>query len=84
MTDDNPRGEDPESIRSAILTKCKNSSEIGDREEAISCAIGHLEHGDTLLIAGKGHETVQIVGGRRIEFDDIQVVRGILGIQEPR
>ena len=84
VTDDNPRGEDPSSIRSAILTICKNSSEIGDREEAISRAIGWLDHDDTLLIAGKGHETSQIVGCRTIKFDDIQVVRGILGIQGPR
>jgi UDP-N-acetylmuramoyl-L-alanyl-D-glutamate--2,6-diaminopimelate ligase len=74
VTDDNPRGEDPELIRSAILSTAKGAKEIGDRAEAIRTAIAGLEPGDALLIAGKGHETGQIVGDRTLPFSDHDAV----------
>jgi UDP-N-acetylmuramoyl-L-alanyl-D-glutamate--2,6-diaminopimelate ligase len=74
VTDDNPRGEDPVLIRSAILSTAKGAREIGDRAEAIRTAIAGLEPGDALLIAGKGHETGQIVGDRTLPFSDHDAV----------
>ena len=70
VTDDNPRSEDPATIRAAILAAAKGAMEIGDRAEAIRAAIGELQPGDALLIAGKGHETGQIVGDRVLPFSD--------------
>ncbi|TRO90674.1 UDP-N-acetylmuramoyl-L-alanyl-D-glutamate--2,6-diaminopimelate ligase [Glycocaulis profundi] len=70
VTDDNPRSEKPEAIRAEILKGCPQATEIGDRAEAIRTAVAALEPGDTLLIAGKGHETGQIVGDTVIPFDD--------------
>jgi UDP-N-acetylmuramoyl-L-alanyl-D-glutamate--2,6-diaminopimelate ligase len=73
ITDDNPRSENPASIRAAILAGVSDSSnvrEIGDRREAIHSAVAALEPGDVLLIAGKGHEMGQIVGGKMLEFSD--------------
>ena len=75
VTDDNPRSEEPASIRKAILAACPNAIEIGDRAEAIRTAIAGLEHGDTLLIAGKGHETGQIIGSEIIPFSDQDTAR---------
>jgi UDP-N-acetylmuramoyl-L-alanyl-D-glutamate--2,6-diaminopimelate ligase len=74
ITDDNPRSENPDMIRSAILSTAKNAKEIGDRGEAIRTAIGALQPGDALLIAGKGHETGQIVGDRILPFSDHETV----------
>jgi len=73
VTDDNPRSEDPAAIRRAILVACPEAREIGDRAEAISVAIGDLGPGDVLMIAGKGHETGQIVGTVVHPFSDIDV-----------
>ena len=70
VTDDNPRSENPASIRAAIITAAKDSKEIGDRAEAIRAAIAGLEKGDALLIAGKGHETGQIIGDKILPFSD--------------
>ena len=70
VTDDNPRSEDPATIRAAILAAAKGATEIGDRAEAIRAAITELQPGDALLIAGKGHETGQIVGDRVLPFSD--------------
>jgi UDP-N-acetylmuramoyl-L-alanyl-D-glutamate--2,6-diaminopimelate ligase len=81
VTDDNPRSEDPASIRRAILAGVAgrpNVREIGDRGTAIAAAIAKLESGDVLLIAGKGHETGQIVGDRKIPFSDQQCARAAL------
>jgi UDP-N-acetylmuramoyl-L-alanyl-D-glutamate--2,6-diaminopimelate ligase len=74
VTDDNPRSENPELIRSAILSAAKGAKEIGDRAEAIRTAIAGLEPGDALLIAGKGHETGQIVGDHTLPFSDHDAV----------
>jgi UDP-N-acetylmuramoyl-L-alanyl-D-glutamate--2,6-diaminopimelate ligase len=73
VTDDNPRSENPASIRAAILagaSGANNVREVGDRREAIRSAVTALEPGDVLLIAGKGHETGQIVGERVLPFSD--------------
>lgn len=72
VTDDNPRSEDPAAIRAAILEACPEANEIGDRAEAILHAVDALQPGDALLIAGKGHETGQIVGDAVFPFDDIE------------
>jgi UDP-N-acetylmuramoyl-L-alanyl-D-glutamate--2,6-diaminopimelate ligase len=70
VTDDNPRSENPASIRAAILAAAPGAREIADRGEAIQIAISELEAGDVLMIAGKGHETGQIVGEVTLPFSD--------------
>jgi UDP-N-acetylmuramoyl-L-alanyl-D-glutamate--2,6-diaminopimelate ligase len=78
VTDDNPRSEVPAAIRAAILATAPGAEEIGDRAEAIHKAVADLKGGDVLLIAGKGHETGQIVGGRTIPFSDHDAVAAAL------
>lgn len=78
ITDDNPRSENPEAIRAAILATAKGAREIGDRAAAIRAAIEELEDGDALLVAGKGHETGQIVGGEVLPFSDHEAVAAAL------
>ncbi len=79
VTDDNPRSENPASIRAAILKSAPNAVEIGDRAEAIRAAISDLRDGDVLLIAGKGHEIGQIIGDRVLHFSDHEAVAEALG-----
>jgi UDP-N-acetylmuramoyl-L-alanyl-D-glutamate--2,6-diaminopimelate ligase len=79
VTDDNPRSEPPAEIRRAILAAASNAIEIGDRRAAIHAAIAELHQGDVLVIAGKGHETGQIVGTDILPFDDAVVAREVLG-----
>ena len=78
VTDDNPRSEDPATIRKAILKSCPVASEIAPRDKAIQHAINGLNEGDTLLIAGKGHETGQTIGIELLPFDDASVARHAL------
>ena len=78
VTDDNPRSENPEKIRAAILDAATGAKDIGDRAEAIKAGIGALQPGDALLIAGKGHETGQIVGDRTLPFSDHDAVAAAL------
>jgi UDP-N-acetylmuramoyl-L-alanyl-D-glutamate--2,6-diaminopimelate ligase len=78
VTDDNPRSENPAAIRSAILSAAKGARDIGDRAEAIRTAIAGLQPGDALLIAGKGHETGQIVGNSTLPFSDHDAVAAAL------
>jgi UDP-N-acetylmuramoyl-L-alanyl-D-glutamate--2,6-diaminopimelate ligase len=78
VTDDNPRSEQPAAIRAAILAAAPGATEIGDRAEAIRAGIAALKAGDVLLIAGKGHETGQIVGGRILKFSDHEAVAAAL------
>jgi UDP-N-acetylmuramoyl-L-alanyl-D-glutamate--2,6-diaminopimelate ligase len=78
VTDDNPRSEDAREIRAQILAGAPSAREIGDRAEAILAGSRLLGAGDLLLIAGKGHETGQIVGDKVIPFSDHEVVRGLL------
>ena len=75
VTDDNPRSEDPAAIRRDILSAAPEAREIGDRRAAIRAAIGEAGPGDVVLIAGKGHETGQILADRTLPFDDAAVVR---------
>jgi UDP-N-acetylmuramoyl-L-alanyl-D-glutamate--2,6-diaminopimelate ligase len=70
VTDDNPRSEDPATIRAEILAAAKGAREIGDRAEAIRTAIAALAPGDVLVIAGKGHETGQYIKGEVHAFSD--------------
>ncbi|WP_375173602.1 UDP-N-acetylmuramoyl-L-alanyl-D-glutamate--2,6-diaminopimelate ligase [Pseudooceanicola sp.] len=72
VTDDNPRSEDPAAIRQAVLLGCPEATEVADRAEAILRAVDALGPGDALLIAGKGHETGQIVGETTYPFDDCE------------
>lgn len=78
VTDDNPRSEDPAVIRAEILAACPGAQEIGDRALAISTGIRSLRAGDCLLIAGKGHETGQIIQGVTHPFSDQAVARAVL------
>ena len=75
VTDDNPRTEDPGAIRAAVLAAAPAAREIGGRGAAIRTAFAALRAGDTLLVAGKGHETYQIVGAETFPFDDAEVLR---------
>ncbi|MCS6948992.1 MAG: UDP-N-acetylmuramoyl-L-alanyl-D-glutamate--2,6-diaminopimelate ligase [Armatimonadota bacterium] len=82
VTSDNPRHESPEAIIEEILQGIPPQANVlvePDRRRAIALAIERAEPGDMVVIAGKGHETVQIVGDQRIPFDDRQVAREILG-----
>ncbi len=78
VTDDNPRSEQPAAIRAAILAAATGAAEIGDRAQAIRAGIASLKKGDVLLIAGKGHETGQIVGDRVLPFSDHDAVAAAL------
>jgi UDP-N-acetylmuramoyl-L-alanyl-D-glutamate--2,6-diaminopimelate ligase len=78
VTDDNPRSEDPATIRAAILAAAKGASDIGDRAEAIRAGIAALQPGDALLIAGKGHEMGQIIGDKVLPFSDHEAVAAAL------
>jgi UDP-N-acetylmuramoyl-L-alanyl-D-glutamate--2,6-diaminopimelate ligase len=79
VTDDNPRSEDPASIRSAILAACPGAMEIGDRGHAIEAALNMLLPGDVLAVAGKGHEQGQTIGTTVIPFDDVSAIRHLTG-----
>ncbi len=78
VTDDNPRSEDPASIRNAVMAGAPDAIEIGDRAQAIRDGIRYLTDGDALLIAGKGHETGQIVGSEVLPFSDHEVAQGVI------
>ena len=75
VTDDNPRSEDPARIRADILAGAPGAKEVSGRREAIAEAIGIAREGDIVLVAGKGHETGQIIGDRVLPFDDALVAR---------
>ncbi len=70
VADDNPRSEDPVEIRRAVMQGCPNARDIGDRRRAIHLAVSMMREGDVVVIAGKGHEQGQIVGGVTHPFDD--------------
>jgi UDP-N-acetylmuramoyl-L-alanyl-D-glutamate--2,6-diaminopimelate ligase len=78
VTDDNPRSESPVAIRAAILAAAPGALEIADRREAIRTSIAGLRRGDVLLIAGKGHETGQIIGKQVLPFSDHEAVAAAL------
>jgi UDP-N-acetylmuramoyl-L-alanyl-D-glutamate--2,6-diaminopimelate ligase len=79
VTDDNPRGEDPGSIRAAILAACPGGMEIADRAKAIETGLNLLAAGDILVVAGKGHEQGQTIAGAVLPFDDASVVGRLAG-----
>ena len=83
VTDDNPRSEEPAAIRAAILAASPGAIEIGDRRAAIESSIAELRRGDVLLIAGKGHETGQIVGKQVLPFSDHEAVAAALEGKAP-
>ena len=78
VTDDNPRSEEPAAIRAAILASAPGANEVAERGEAIRHAVQQLEDGDVLVIAGKGHETSQIIGSKVIHFSDAEQIREAL------
>lgn len=78
VTDDNPRSEEPAAIRGQILAGAPKAREIGDRAEAIRAGVALLLPGDALMIAGKGHETGQIIKGVVHPFSDQDVARAAL------
>jgi UDP-N-acetylmuramoyl-L-alanyl-D-glutamate--2,6-diaminopimelate ligase len=78
VTDDNPRSEDAATIRAAIIETCPDAIEIADRGEAIAAAMRELNADDVLLIAGKGHENVQLVGSETLPFSDSSVARNAI------
>ena len=78
VTDDNPRSEEPASIRAAIMAAAPGAIEIGDRRQAIHEAVAMLRAGDTLIVAGKGHEEGQTIGSETFHFSDHEEVRAAL------
>jgi UDP-N-acetylmuramoyl-L-alanyl-D-glutamate--2,6-diaminopimelate ligase len=88
VTDDNPRDEDPAAIRAAIVAGAKQGAaqvvEIGDRREAIGHAVAWAQHGDVVLIAGKGHEAGQTSHGQTKPFDDRIELAAALESRRPR
>jgi UDP-N-acetylmuramoyl-L-alanyl-D-glutamate--2,6-diaminopimelate ligase len=78
VTDDNPRSENPAAIRAAILAAAPGAAEIGDRAQAIRHAVAGLAPGDALVIAGKGHESGQIIGEKTLPFSDHEAVAAAL------
>ncbi len=78
VTDDNPRSEAPASIRAEILSRAPGAIEIGDRAEAIRRGVAMMGKGDVLLIAGKGHETGQIVGSTTLPFSDHEALQAAM------
>jgi UDP-N-acetylmuramoyl-L-alanyl-D-glutamate--2,6-diaminopimelate ligase len=79
ITDDNPRTEDPATIRQAVMAGAgEDAMEIGDRHDAIAAGLAMLEDGDILLVAGKGHETGQEIHGVKHPFSDHEVIRTLL------
>ncbi|WP_062012102.1 UDP-N-acetylmuramoyl-L-alanyl-D-glutamate--2,6-diaminopimelate ligase [Aureimonas sp. AU4] len=79
VTDDNPRSEEPATIRAAILEDAPKAEEIADRREAIRHAVMMARSGDTVVVAGKGHENGQTVGTVTLPFSDHEEVRRAVG-----
>ena len=80
VTDDNPRSEDPAAIRAEVRAGCPDALEIGDRHAAIHAAVQMMRDGDVVVVAGKGHEQGQIVGGTTHPFDDAAVASEALSV----
>ena len=84
VTDDNPRSEDPATIRAAVLEGASGATEIADRGMAIERAVAGLDRGDVLVIAGKGHETGQTAKGVTVPFSDHEVARAAIARRTAR
>ncbi|MCJ8508555.1 UDP-N-acetylmuramoyl-L-alanyl-D-glutamate--2,6-diaminopimelate ligase [Rhizobium lemnae] len=83
VTDDNPRSEDPATIRSEIMAAAPSATEIGDRAQAIRHAVSLMDAGDTLIVAGKGHEEGQTVGTTVLPFSDhVEVRKALEGVTQ--
>ncbi|HEY6928535.1 MAG TPA: UDP-N-acetylmuramoyl-L-alanyl-D-glutamate--2,6-diaminopimelate ligase [Thermoanaerobaculia bacterium] len=83
LTSDNPRSEDPESIldeveRGVVASGAERYLRVTDRREAIAAAIAIADRGTVVLIAGKGHETTQVIGDQELPFDDRRVAAELL------
>ncbi len=78
ITDDNPRNENPSSIRKNILKYCPRATEISDRKKAIKLAIKQIKMNEILIVAGKGHEKIQIIENKKLKFDDYKVVKELI------
>ena len=78
VTDDNPRHEDAADIRVAIMAACPDATEIGDRGAAIEAVLAAAQADDLVLLAGKGHESGQIIGDIILPFDDVTMAQSIL------
>jgi UDP-N-acetylmuramoyl-L-alanyl-D-glutamate--2,6-diaminopimelate ligase len=81
VTDDNPRHEDAATIRAAIMTACPQAQEIADRGAAIEAIIAEARADDLVLLAGKGHESGQIVGDIILPFDDVTKAQSVLAVK---
>lgn len=75
VTDDNPRFEDPMSIRAEVLNTCMNAVEIANRRDAIAYVVKNAQSGDIVLVAGKGHEQGQIIGNTTFPFYDSEEIK---------
>jgi UDP-N-acetylmuramoyl-L-alanyl-D-glutamate--2,6-diaminopimelate ligase len=82
VTDDNPRSERPDAIRAQVMYGCPNAQNIGGRMEAIIEAVRGLEQGDALVVAGKGHEKMQIIGDVTHPFDDAEVAKKAVSLMK--
>ena len=86
VTSDNPRSENPAAIIEDILAGMKNTTTpytvVENRREAIAWAVAHAQPGDTLLLAGKGHETYQILNTGTVHLDEREVVAEALAALE--
>ena len=78
VTDDNPRTENAGHIRRAIMEGCPEATEIADRKDAIAFAVSQATEGDTVLIAGKGHEKYQLTGTQKMPFDDVRTAEEMI------
>jgi UDP-N-acetylmuramoyl-L-alanyl-D-glutamate--2,6-diaminopimelate ligase len=83
VTSDNPRTENPERIIDDVVAGMQGSDfeRMVDRRAAIADALDTAEPGDTILLAGKGHETYQVLGTEKVPFDEREIVRGLVGGQ---
>jgi UDP-N-acetylmuramoyl-L-alanyl-D-glutamate--2,6-diaminopimelate ligase len=79
VTDDNPRSEDPAAIRRAVMAGAPHAQEVAGRVEAIRVALSQLGAGDVLVVAGKGHETTQIIGSNVTHHHDGETLLDIAG-----
>ncbi|GAB0115882.1 UDP-N-acetylmuramoyl-L-alanyl-D-glutamate--2,6-diaminopimelate ligase [Acidisoma sp. C75] len=79
VTDDNPRTEDAAAIRAEVMAGAPDAIEVAGREAAIAAGLAALGPGDVLVVAGKGHEQGQIIGREVLPFDDVAVIRRLLG-----
>ena len=78
VTDDNPRDETPSLIRRSILDNCKRGIEIADRKKAIFIALKDLKKNEILIVAGKGHEKIQIYKNISKPFDDVKIIKSLI------